>query len=76
MAEGRDSKEQSEFREYCRRWLAENRPPAPSFRMPLNPIEVSTEESRKYLCAWQKKCHGADLEGVLYRQRNSARRVP
>ena len=25
MAEGRDSKEQSEFREYCRRWLAENR---------------------------------------------------
>jgi hypothetical protein len=25
MADGRDSKEQSEFREYCRRWLAENR---------------------------------------------------
>jgi hypothetical protein len=25
MAEGRDSKEQSEFRECCRRWLAENR---------------------------------------------------
>jgi len=24
MADGRDSKEQSEFREYRRRWLAEN----------------------------------------------------
>jgi len=24
MADGRDSKEQSEFREYCRLWLAEN----------------------------------------------------
>jgi len=24
MADRRDSQEQSEFREYCRRWLAEN----------------------------------------------------
>ena len=66
MAEGRDSKEQSEFREYCRRWLAENRPPAPSFRMPINAIEVASEEPRKYLCAWQKKCHGAGLVGTDY----------
>jgi len=49
--------------EYCRRWLAENRPPAPSFRMPINPIEVASEEQRKYLCAWQKKCHAAGLVG-------------
>jgi len=66
MAEGRDSKEQSEFREYCRRWLAENRPPAPSFRMPIAPIEVSTEEQRRYLCAWQKACHAAGLVGSDY----------
>ena len=32
--------EHEEFREYCRRWLAENRPAAPSFRLPLSPIEV------------------------------------
>jgi alkylation response protein AidB-like acyl-CoA dehydrogenase len=66
MAHGRDSKEQSEFREYCRRWLGENRPPAPSFRMPINPIEVSDEEQRRYLCAWQKKCHAAGLVGTDY----------
>jgi alkylation response protein AidB-like acyl-CoA dehydrogenase len=66
MAEGRDSKEQVEFREYARRWLAENRPPAPSFRMPIAPIEVSSEEPRRYLCAWQKKCHAAGLVGSDY----------
>jgi alkylation response protein AidB-like acyl-CoA dehydrogenase len=66
MAEGRDSKEQAEFRAYCRRWLAENRPPAPSFRMPIAPIEVSTEEQRRYLCTWQKKCHAAGLVGSDY----------
>jgi hypothetical protein len=52
--------------EYCRHWLAENRPPAPSFRMPINPIEVASEEQRKYLCAWQKKCHAAGLVGSDY----------
>ncbi len=66
MAEGRDNKEQAEFREYCRRWLAENRPPAPTFRIPIAPIEVSTEEQRRYFCAWQKKCHGAGLVGSDY----------
>ncbi len=66
MKERRDTPEQAEFREYCRRWLAENRPPAPSFRMPLSPIEVSTEEQRLYLCAWQKKCHAAGLVGADY----------
>ncbi len=49
--------EHEEFREYCRRWLAENRPAAPSFRLPLSPIEVMTEEQRRYLCAWEKKCY-------------------
>ncbi|MFN8543777.1 MAG: acyl-CoA dehydrogenase family protein [Candidatus Binatia bacterium] len=66
MAEGRDTGEQAEFREYCRRWLRENRPPAPSFRMPIAPIEVSTEEQRRYLCAWQQRCHAAGLVGTDY----------
>jgi len=58
--------EHEEFREYCRRWLAENRPAAPSFRLPLSPIEVMTEEQRRYLCAWEKKCYDAGLIGCDY----------
>ncbi len=61
-----ESPEQAEFRQYCRRWLAENRPPAPSFRMPIAPIEVATEEQRRYLCAWQKRCYEAGLIGCDY----------
>jgi alkylation response protein AidB-like acyl-CoA dehydrogenase len=66
MSERRDTPEQAEFREHCRRWLVENRPPAPDFRMPIAPIEVSSEEQRRYLCAWQKKCHAAGLVGADY----------
>ncbi|MEB2286077.1 MAG: acyl-CoA dehydrogenase [Polyangiaceae bacterium UTPRO1] len=58
--------EHDEFREYCRRWLAENRPAPPSFRLPLSPIEVMTEEQRRYLCAWEKKCYDAGLIGCDY----------
>jgi alkylation response protein AidB-like acyl-CoA dehydrogenase len=68
MSDRRDSSEQAEFRDYCRRWIAENRPPAPSFRFPLNPIEVSSEEQRRYLCAWQKRCYDAGLIGCDYPQ--------
>ena len=32
MEQKRDTPEQAEFRDYCRRWLADNRPAAPSFR--------------------------------------------
>ena len=66
MSEKRDTQDQAEFREYCRRWLEENRPAAPSFRLPIAPIEVSSEEQRQYLCAWQKKCHAAGLVGTDY----------
>ena len=38
MSERTFSPEQVEFRDYCRRWIAENRPAAPSFRLPLSPI--------------------------------------
>jgi alkylation response protein AidB-like acyl-CoA dehydrogenase len=66
MSERKDTPEQAEFRDHCRRWLAENRPPAPTFRLPQNPIEVMTEEQRVYLCAWQKKAYGAGLIACDY----------
>lgn len=62
----RDTPEQAEFREYCRRWLAENRPAPPPFRLPEQPIEVATEEQKEWLCAWQKKCYQAGLVACDY----------
>ncbi|MGH7897293.1 MAG: acyl-CoA dehydrogenase family protein [Candidatus Binatia bacterium] len=61
MTEMQDTPEQAEFRERCRRWLAENRPAPPPFRLPQNAYEVMTEEQRRYLCDWQKKCYEAGL---------------
>ena len=49
MSDRRDTPEQAEFRQYCRRWIEEHRPAPPTFRLPLNPIEVSSEEQRRYL---------------------------
>jgi alkylation response protein AidB-like acyl-CoA dehydrogenase len=66
MSERKDTPEQAEFREHCRRWLSENRPSAPSFRLPQSPIEVMTEEQRVYLCAWQKKAYQAGLIACDY----------
>jgi alkylation response protein AidB-like acyl-CoA dehydrogenase len=66
MSERTFSPEQVEFRDYCRRWIAENRPAPASFRLPLSPIEVMTEEQRRYLCDWQKRCYQAGLIGSDY----------
>jgi alkylation response protein AidB-like acyl-CoA dehydrogenase len=66
MAERKDTPEQAEFRDFARKWLAENKPAPPPFRLPLSPIEVMTEEQRAYLCAWQHKCHAAGLVGADY----------
>jgi alkylation response protein AidB-like acyl-CoA dehydrogenase len=62
----KDTPEQAEFRAYCAGWLAENRPPKPSFRLPQSGIEVMTDEQRIYLQAWQKKCYDAGLVGCDY----------
>jgi alkylation response protein AidB-like acyl-CoA dehydrogenase len=64
MAEHTESPEHAEFRSHCRRWLAENKPAAPPFRLPLSPIEVMQEEQRAWLAAWQKRCHEAGLVGA------------
>jgi alkylation response protein AidB-like acyl-CoA dehydrogenase len=66
MESKRDTPEQAEFREYCRRWLAEHRPAPPSFRLPEYAIEVMTEEQRRYLSAWQKQCYEAGLVACDY----------
>ena len=66
METKRDTPEQAEFRDHCRRWLAEHRPPAPTFRLPEYAIEVMTEEQRRYLCAWQKQCYDAGLVACDY----------
>jgi len=66
MATRKDTPEQAEFRDYCRRWLDENRPDAPAFRLPEYAIEVMTDAQREYLCAWQKSCYEAGLVACDY----------
>ncbi len=58
--------EQAEFQEYARRWLDENRPPPPSERLPITPLEIMTEAHRDYLQDWQGKVHAAGLVGADY----------
>jgi len=58
------SREAQEFREYVRRWLAENRPPAPPVRLPITPIEVMSDAQRDYLQDWQRRCYEAGLVGA------------
>ncbi|MEE8311780.1 MAG: acyl-CoA dehydrogenase family protein [Candidatus Binatia bacterium] len=66
MAGKKDTPEQAEFRRHCRRWLEENRPAPPAFRLPEYAIEVMTPAQRDYLCLWQKKCYQAGLVGADY----------
>ncbi len=61
-----DTSEQAEFREYCRKWLTENRPPKPDFRMPQSALEIMSDAQRVYLQNWQKKCYDAGLIGCDY----------
>ncbi|MBI3786418.1 MAG: acyl-CoA dehydrogenase family protein [Deltaproteobacteria bacterium] len=62
----KETPEQSEFRDHCRRWLRENRPPALPSRLPEYAIEVMLDEHRRYLCDWQKKCYQAGLVACDY----------
>jgi alkylation response protein AidB-like acyl-CoA dehydrogenase len=61
MSELRTSADQDEFREYCRRWLEENRPPPPPSALPQAAYEVTDPAQRDYLCEWQAKCYEAQL---------------
>ena len=53
--------EQNEFREYCRRWLEENRPPPPPSPLPQAAYEVTYPDHRDYLVEWQARCYEAHL---------------
>jgi alkylation response protein AidB-like acyl-CoA dehydrogenase len=57
------SSEQQEFQTHARRWLAENTPPPPPVRLPLQAIEVMTVAQRDYLQTWQRSCYEAGLIG-------------
>lgn len=61
MSNKKETQEQQEFRDYCRAWLQENRPPATEMPLPQAAYEVMTEDHRDYLCAWQLKCYEAGL---------------
>ncbi len=62
----KDTPEQAEFRDHARRWLRENKPAPLSTRLPEYPIEVVSDEHRRYLCDWQKKCYQAGLVACDY----------
>lgn len=59
MAEKQLTTEQAEFREYCRAWLEENRPPPTKIPLPQAAYEVTSDDHRNYLCDWQAKCYEA-----------------
>ena len=61
MTETNIQNEQDEFREYCRRWLEENRPGPTEVPLPQAAYEVTLEEHRQYLCDWQARCYEAQL---------------
>ncbi len=61
MADKTTSPEQAEFREHCRRWLEENRPPPTELPLPQAAYEVTFEDHRRYLCDWQAKCYESQL---------------
>jgi alkylation response protein AidB-like acyl-CoA dehydrogenase len=56
-----ETAEQKEFREYCRAWLEENRPPPTEVPLPQAAYEVTNEVHRSYLIDWQAKCYEARM---------------
>lgn len=62
----KDSPEQAEFRQYCRDWLAVNKPGEPPVRLPQSALEIMTEPQLHYLQAWQKSAYDAGLVACDY----------
>ncbi|MEJ6515478.1 MAG: acyl-CoA dehydrogenase family protein [Pseudomonadales bacterium] len=58
---GQETAEQKEFRQQCRAWLQENRPPPTAMPLPQAAYEVTTQAHRNYLVDWQAKCFEAEL---------------
>lgn len=62
----KDTAEQAEFRQYCKQWLADNKPGDPPVRLPLSALEIMTAEQLDYLQSWQKAAYDAGLVGCDY----------
>ena len=62
----KDTPEQAEFREHCRRWLAENKPGPPPTRLPEYAIEIMTEDLRRYREGEPTRVRPAGLLGRLW----------
>jgi len=54
------------FRGEVRRWLADNAPPHPVFKLPDSFLEVSTTEQFDYLRAWQRAVYDAGYLGMSW----------
>ena len=54
------------FREEVRRWLEDNEPPRPDFKLPDSFLEVSTTEQFEYLRAWQRAVYDAGYLGMSW----------
>ena len=65
-ADGKDTPEQAEFREYCRTWLADNHPGRPKVRLPQGALELNDPEAMAWLKQWQKSAYDAGLIGCDY----------
>ncbi len=62
----KDTPEQAEFRQYCREWIAANRPGEPPVRLPQSALEIMSTEQLDYLQGWQKAAYDAGLVGCDY----------
>ena len=54
------------FREEVRRWLDENAPPRPDFKLPDSFLEVSSDEQFEHLQAWQRSVYDAGYLGMSW----------
>ena len=61
MSEKQLTQSQQEFREYCARWLEENKPEPHPIPLPQAAYEVTDPSHLTYLQEWQAKCWEAGL---------------
>jgi alkylation response protein AidB-like acyl-CoA dehydrogenase len=58
-----NARELSEFRREVRTWIAENRPPEPTFMLPQSFLEVETRDQFEHLRDWQNAVYRAGYLG-------------
>ncbi len=63
-----ETAEQSEFREYCREWVANNKAGIAPVAMPQTAIEITTQQQLDYVRDWQRLAYEAGLIGCDYPQ--------